>query len=123
MAGLTFLRVVGNDELARQEQEAAQRALQARQNQPVLLGLASYLRGCWDVAKLAKKPIEYKMLRALRQRNGEYEADKLQQIRSQVGVMRAINPLAVMQGGANPPPPLAFSPPTAQPPVYRPQAR
>lgn len=85
MAGLTFLRVVGNDELARQEQEAAQRALQARQNQPVLLGLASYLRGCWDVAKLAKKPIEYKMLRALRQRNGEYEADKLQQIRSQGG--------------------------------------
>ncbi len=28
MAGLTFLRVVGNDELARQEKEAAERALQ-----------------------------------------------------------------------------------------------
>lgn len=39
MAGLTFLRVVGNDELARQEKEAADRALQERQNQPVILGL------------------------------------------------------------------------------------
>jgi hypothetical protein len=85
MAGLTFLRVVGNAELARQEQEAADRALQARQNQPVILGLASYLRGCWDRAQIAKKPIENEMLRALRQRNGEYEADKLKQIRDQGG--------------------------------------
>lgn len=85
MAGLTFLRVVGNAELARQEQVAADRALQARQNQPVILGLASYLRGCWDRAQMAKKPIENEMLRALRQRNGEYEADKLKQIRDQGG--------------------------------------
>jgi hypothetical protein len=85
MAGLTFLRVVGNAELARQEQAAADRALQARQNQPVILGLAAYLRGCWDRAQMAKKPIENEMLRALRQRNGEYEADKLKQIRDQGG--------------------------------------
>ena len=85
MAGLTFLRVVSNAELARQEQEAAQRALAERQNQPVILGLAAHLRGCWDRAKIAKKPIENEMLRALRQRNGEYEADKLQQIRAQGG--------------------------------------
>jgi hypothetical protein len=85
MAGLTFLRVVNNTELAKQEQEATTRALEERQNQPVILGLAGYLRGCWDVAKLAKRPIEYKMLAAMRQRNGEYEADKLQQIRAQGG--------------------------------------
>jgi hypothetical protein len=85
MAGLTFLRVVGNDELARQEQEAADRALQDRQNQPVILGLTGYLRQCWDVAEMAKRPIEQIMLRAMRQRNGEYDADKLQQIRSQGG--------------------------------------
>ena len=85
MAGLTFLRVVNNTELARQEQAASQRALQERQNQPVILGLASYLRGCWDRAQIAKKPIENEMLRALRQRNGEYEADKLKQIRDQGG--------------------------------------
>lgn len=85
MAGLSFLRVVGNDELKRREDEAAQQALADRQNQPVILGMASYLRQCWDVAKQAKRPIEYKMLKAMRQRNGEYEADKLSQIRAQGG--------------------------------------
>ena len=85
MAGLQFLRVVSNSELAKQEQEATNRALSERQNQPVILGLAGYLRQCWDVARLAKRPIEYKMLAAMRQRNGEYEADKLQQIRGQGG--------------------------------------
>jgi len=85
MAGLSFLRVVSNSDLARQEQEASDRALQERQNQPVILGLAAHLRQCWDAARTAKKPIEQKMLRALRQRNGEYEPDKLQQIRAQGG--------------------------------------
>jgi hypothetical protein len=85
MAGLTFLRVVNNSEIAKQEQAITDKALQERQNQPVILGLAGYLRGCWDVAQMAKRPIEYKMLRALRQRNGEYEADKLKQIRDQGG--------------------------------------
>jgi hypothetical protein len=85
MAGLTFLRVVSNEDLARQEKEASDRALQERQNQPVILGLTGYLRQCWDVAEMAKRPIEQIMLRAMRQRNGEYEANKLQQIRSQGG--------------------------------------
>ena len=85
MAGLTFLRVVSNTELARQEREVSDRALAERQNQPVILGLAGYLRQCWDVAQMAKKPIEYIMLRALRQRNGQYDADKLQQIKGQGG--------------------------------------
>ena len=85
MAGLTFLRVVSNSELARQEREVSDRALAERQNQPVILGLAGYLRQCWDVAQMAKKPIEYIMLRALRQRNGQYDADKLQQIKGQGG--------------------------------------
>jgi hypothetical protein len=85
MAGLTFLRVVSNTELARQEREVSDRALAERQNQPVILGLAGYLRQCWDVAQMAKKPIEYIMLQALRQRNGQYDADKLQQIRGQGG--------------------------------------
>lgn len=79
------MRVVSNSDLAKQEREAAERALQERQNQPVILGLAAYLRQCWDAARLAKRPIEEKMLAALRQRNGEYEPDKLQQIRAQGG--------------------------------------
>ena len=85
MAGLTFLRVVSNADLARQEREAAERALAERQSQAVILGLTGYLRACWDVAQMAKKPIEQEMLRALRQRNGEYEADKLKAIRDQGG--------------------------------------
>jgi len=52
MAGLNFLRVVSNTDIARQEQEAADKALAERQNQPMILGLASYLRGCWDEEKL-----------------------------------------------------------------------
>jgi hypothetical protein len=55
MAGLTFLRVVNNTELARQERETTDRALQERQNQSVILGLAGYLRECWDVAQMAKR--------------------------------------------------------------------
>ena len=58
MAGLTFLRVVSNAELDKQEQEAAQKALQERQNQPMVLGLSEHIRMCWDAAKIAKKPIK-----------------------------------------------------------------
>lgn len=85
MAGLTILRVVDNETLARAEQERIERELQARQNTSLILGLTAYLRECWDAARIAKKPIEDIMLRALRQRNGEYEADKLSQIRNQGG--------------------------------------
>ncbi len=85
MAGLTFLRVVPNSDIAKQEQADIDRAVQERQNQPLILGLASYLRECWDAAKTARDPITDKMLRALRQRNGEYEPDKLAQIRQQGG--------------------------------------
>jgi hypothetical protein len=80
-----MLRVVSNGELDRQEQERVDRELEARQQEPVLLGLASHLRECWDAAVIAKRPIEDIMLRAMRQRNGEYEADKLRAIRAQGG--------------------------------------
>ena len=66
MAGLTFLRVVDNATMMRQEQEAADKALAERQNQPMILGIAAHLRQCWDVAQQAKKPIEQIMLRAMR---------------------------------------------------------
>ena len=84
-AGLTFLRVIGNEDLAEQEREAADAALEERQNQPLILGIVGHLKECWDAARIAKKPIEHEMLRALRQRNGEYESDKLNQIRGQGG--------------------------------------
>jgi hypothetical protein len=85
MAGLTFLRVVSNSDLSKQEKVAADEALESRQNQPLILGLAGHLRQCWDAARIAKKPLETEMLRALRQRNGEYEQDKLSAIKRQGG--------------------------------------
>jgi len=84
-AGLSVLRVVGNDELARREREASAQALEDRQNQPFITGLTAYLRECWDAARIAKKPIENEMLSALRQRNGEYEPSKLKAIQQQGG--------------------------------------
>lgn len=85
MAGLTLLRVVGNDELVRAEREQVERDLAARQSSPILMGITSYLRQCWDAARIARDPITDVMLTAMRQRNGEYEADKMQAIRSQGG--------------------------------------
>ena len=40
-------------------------------------GLAAYVEQCWQEARTAKQPVETKMLRALRQRSGEYEPEKL----------------------------------------------
>lgn len=85
MAGLSLLRVVSNEDLAKQEQEQIQAELSARQNDPVVLGIVDHLRVCWDAAKAAKNPIEDIMLKAQRQRNGEYEAEKLNAIRQQGG--------------------------------------
>lgn len=80
-----MLQVVSNDQLKRQEREIVEKELAARQAQSVVLGMVSYLKECWDASRIAKKPIEHIMLRAMRQRNGEYEADKLQQIKGQGG--------------------------------------
>lgn len=85
VAGLSVLRVIGNEELTRRENEMVAAELAARQNNPVILGLSAYLRTCWDAAKTAKNNIEDEMLRALRQRNGEYEPDKLAAIKRQGG--------------------------------------
>ena len=78
------LRIIDNETLVQQEQDADRR-LAERQNEPLILGLSAHLKLCWDAARQAKKPIENIMLRALRQRNGEYEADKLAQINQQGG--------------------------------------
>ncbi len=82
-----MLQVVDNATLVKREKEMRDKALAERQNDGVILGLTSHLRHCWDAARRAKKPIENIMLRALRQRNGEYEADKLQQIHQQGGLI------------------------------------
>lgn len=85
MPGLTLLRVVNNTEIERAEQARMEAELQARQDSPVMLGLASYVRRAWDAARNAREPITTIMLKAMRQRNGEYEADKLNAIKRQGG--------------------------------------
>jgi hypothetical protein len=85
MAGLSLLRVVSNDELSRMEAEQTARALEERQQQPMVLGIVAYVRRCWDAARIAKKPIEDRMLANMRQRKGEYEASKLSEIRKAGG--------------------------------------
>jgi hypothetical protein len=50
-----------------------------------MLGIVDYLRECWDAARISKKPIEDIMLTAMRQRNGEYEPEKLAAIKQQGG--------------------------------------
>ncbi len=84
MAGLNFLRVVDNQTLVQQEEET-RRAMQERQSEPLMVGLSAYLRGAFDAANRAKDPIERAMLKALRQRNGEYEPTKLSAIQRQGG--------------------------------------
>ena len=85
MVGLTMLRVVGNADLQRAEQEQLDREVAARQNEPVILGLTAHLKTLWEAARIAREPLSHIMLRALRQRNGEYEADKFNAIRKQGG--------------------------------------
>ena len=84
MAGLNFLRIVDNATLVEQE-DAARKEMELRQAEPLLLGMTAFLRSAFDAAKRAKDPIERSMLKSLRQRNGEYEADKLASITSQGG--------------------------------------
>lgn len=85
MAGLSILRVVSNAQLDEEEKRRIRAELEARQSRPVILGLAAYVKKCWEAAKDAKEPIERIMLKAKRQRNGEYEPDKLSSIRNQGG--------------------------------------
>lgn len=86
MAGLSLLRVASNADLIKREQEELARAeLAERQNQPVILSLAGYIKRCWDAARAAKQPIETQMLASLRRRNGEYDPIKLNAIRQQGG--------------------------------------
>lgn len=84
MAGLvTFASNAQLD--ARDKAAADAAAYAAAQSAPVILGLAAHIRSCWSAAYEAKRPIETRMLKALRQRNGEYEPEKLADIRKTGG--------------------------------------
>ena len=83
-ASVPYMRLVGNDELEKQRREQRREA-ESRQAQPHILALSGELRRKWEVAKNAKREAEQDMLRDYRQRNGEYDPDKLAEIRKQGG--------------------------------------
>ena len=74
--GLALIPVARASDL---EAQARQRN-QELQAQPVIQGLASHVRSRWTLAKDAKDDIEERMLQCLRQRNGQYDPDKLADI-------------------------------------------
>ena len=84
MAGLLVFSTP--EHLNQRDRDALEKAqAEKRQNDPVILGIAGYLRQCWDAAKKAKAPINNRILASLRQRNGEYSADQLAKIRQTGG--------------------------------------
>ncbi len=77
-ASMPLMRMVSNQEIERQ-------AAEVTQNKPEIVGLAKYLHKQWDSAKRTKETIERQLMQDLRQRNGDYDPDKLVQIRKQGG--------------------------------------
>lgn len=66
--------------------EAETRRQANEQNaRPVIQGLAAHVTKRWQVARLAKRELEERMLQCLRQRNGEYDPDKLAEIQQMGG--------------------------------------
>lgn len=63
----------------------ARRRNDETQNTPVIQGLAAHVRERWDSARIAKRKLEERMLQCLRQRNGEYDPEKAQEIAEQGG--------------------------------------
>lgn len=85
-AGGGLVRLINNQQLIAQEQEAAlAKATADRQSQPVILGIASFVRQCFESSKTSRQSHENDMLAALRMRNGEYEPDILSEIKKQGG--------------------------------------
>lgn len=80
-----LISFVGNDEIEKKEAEERRKAADANQNDAVLTSLASHIRKCWQAARDAKQPVEEKLLKALRQRQGKYDPDILFKIQKQGG--------------------------------------
>ncbi|HOK47934.1 MAG TPA: hypothetical protein PLK67_18455, partial [Bryobacteraceae bacterium] len=81
MPGLVLVK--SNSEL--DAEAAALREAEEVQSTPLLQGLAAHLYTLWEPARDAQSDLRDAMLKAMRQRKGEYEPDKLAQIRQQGG--------------------------------------
>lgn len=69
--------------LMRDERKAAAERASAANNTPVVQSLVSLIRRHWSLAKQARQEPERQMLSALRALRGEYDPDKLSQLKSQ----------------------------------------
>lgn len=85
----SLLRIVSNEEL--ESKRSKERALD-EQSEPQITSLAAHLRRLWDEARNAKntpsssyKSIQEQLTMSQRQRRGEYDPDKLSQIREEGG--------------------------------------
>lgn len=63
----------------------AKRQANEQNSQPVVQGLAAHVSKRWQIARLAKRNLEERMLKCLRRRNGEYDPEKLAEIQEQGG--------------------------------------
>ncbi|MFZ9649675.1 MAG: hypothetical protein ACO29C_06265, partial [Fluviibacter sp.] len=65
-------------------QDEQRQAAQQQNSQPVVQALAGYIRKTWMSSMMAKQMTsEIKMLKSVRARRGEYDPDKLAQLREQ----------------------------------------
>lgn len=77
-----MLRIKSARQLKTEDRQKAQK----ENNAPIIQGLAGHIRHCWSVARMAKEnTVETRMLKALRQRRGEYDPEKLAMISQQGG--------------------------------------
>ncbi len=81
MGGIMSARPLA--QLMGDERKAAADRAVAANNEPVVQSLAALIRRHWTMAKEAKQDPEREMLRALRALRGEYDPDKLNQLKQQ----------------------------------------
>lgn len=79
---MAFTKFVSNKEI--EEREKAAEILNVNPEPPII-GLAAHLNTAWEEAKRGKLRIEQQMLKNLRQRNGQYEPEKLNAIKQMEG--------------------------------------
>ena len=66
--------------------EEERKAAQEVQDQEIVLGLSNHVRKCWMQARTAKQmTVEVRMIQNMRARRGEYDPEKLSQIREMGG--------------------------------------
>lgn len=82
---LVEVRNASDTEKLAQADKAQAAAFQTQQDAPAIRGLAAHVQKRWESAKAAKLLPEQRLLQCLRQRNGEYDPEKLAEIKRQGG--------------------------------------